>query len=160
MVQYGFFFDQSRCIGCYSCAVACKDWNDIPPGPSKWLRIHQYETGSFPNVRLNIVPVFCYHCEKPICLENCPSGAIYKEEKYGTNRDLKDMPSSITTKPSIIQKPMAAKKTLVPYPVQKAIDLMGGDATAISQGTAKPDKLLLKPKDTEELRRQILDHDG
>ena len=235
MVQYGFFFDQSRCIGCYSCAVACKDWNDIPPGLSKWLRIHQYETGSFPNVRLHIVPVFCYHCEKPICLENCPSGAIYKEEKYGTvlvdsekcegcrkcrqacpygapqfqsddptekaqkctmcidrlehstlpmcvttcpmraldfgsleelqekygtNRDLKDMPSSNTTKPSIIQKPMAAKKTLVPYPVQKAIELMGGDATGSPQGTAKPDKLRLKPKDTEELRRQILDHDG
>jgi len=77
------------------------------------------------------------------------------QEKYGTNRDLKDMPSSITTKPSIIQKPMAAKKTLVPYPVQKAIELMGGDATVISQ-----DKLLLKPKDTEKLRLQILDHDG
>jgi anaerobic dimethyl sulfoxide reductase subunit B (iron-sulfur subunit) len=235
MAQYGFFFDQSRCIGCYSCTVACKDWNDIPPGPAKWLRIHQYETGSFPNVRLHIVPVFCFHCETPICLENCSSGAIYKEEKYGTvlvdseqcegcrkcrkacpygapqfqtddpsekaqkctmcidrleqgmlpmcvttcpmraldfglfdgiqdrygtNRDLRDMPKSVLTKPAVIYKPMAAKKTLVPYPVEKALDLIGGDVTAIDQSAMGQDKLLLKPKDTSELWRQILDQDG
>ena len=26
MSQVGFYFDQTRCIGCYTCAVACKDW--------------------------------------------------------------------------------------------------------------------------------------
>ena len=29
MTQLGFFVNQSRCIGCFTCSVACKDWHDI-----------------------------------------------------------------------------------------------------------------------------------
>ncbi|MDE7034381.1 MAG: 4Fe-4S binding protein, partial [Mucispirillum sp.] len=32
-MQYGFYIDQERCIGCHACVVACKDRNDILPGP-------------------------------------------------------------------------------------------------------------------------------
>lgn len=28
MTQYGFFFDQQRCLGCATCTVACKEWNE------------------------------------------------------------------------------------------------------------------------------------
>jgi len=83
MAQYGFFFDQSRCIGCHTCAVACKNWNDLPPGPVKWLKVFEYEKGSFPNVEIHIQLVHCFHCENPICVDNCPYKAMYKEEKYG-----------------------------------------------------------------------------
>jgi len=81
--QYGFFFDQSRCSGCRACSIACKNWNNLPAGPLKYLRIYEYEKGSFPDVRLHIQFIPCYHCEKPTCLEICPTKAIYKEEKYG-----------------------------------------------------------------------------
>ena len=37
--QIGLFFDQTRCTGCYACIVACKDWNDVPPGPASWMRV-------------------------------------------------------------------------------------------------------------------------
>ena len=37
MTQYGFYFDQGRCYGCKACSVACKDRNDIAPGPEKWM---------------------------------------------------------------------------------------------------------------------------
>ncbi len=83
MVQYGFFFDQSRCSGCQTCAVACKNRNGLPPGPLKYLRIYEYEKGSFPNVRIHLQWVPCYHCEEPACISNCPCEAIYKEPKYG-----------------------------------------------------------------------------
>lgn len=83
MTQYGFFIDQSRCIGCNSCTVSCMQWHDIPPGPVKWMRVYQWEKGTFPNTRLHILPVPCYHCENPVCLKACPNKAIFKEEKYG-----------------------------------------------------------------------------
>ena len=83
MAQYGFFYDQSRCSGCHACAVACKNWNGLPPGPVKYLRVYEYEKGSFPNVRIHFQWVPCYHCEEPICVSKCPCQAIYKEEEYG-----------------------------------------------------------------------------
>ncbi|MFX1457608.1 MAG: 4Fe-4S dicluster domain-containing protein, partial [Promethearchaeota archaeon] len=39
MKQMGFYFDQTRCTGCFTCSVACKDWNDIKAGPENWMRI-------------------------------------------------------------------------------------------------------------------------
>jgi anaerobic dimethyl sulfoxide reductase subunit B (iron-sulfur subunit) len=83
VTQYGFFIDQSRCIGCNTCTVACLQWNDIQPGSVRWMRVYQWEKGVFPNTRLHILPVPCFHCEKPVCREACPNGAIYKEGKYG-----------------------------------------------------------------------------
>jgi len=81
--QCGFFVDLSRCIGCNTCVVACKQWHGIDPGPTKWMRVYQWEEGAFPDIRLHILPIMCYHCEKPVCLKACPQRAIYKEEKYG-----------------------------------------------------------------------------
>ncbi|MFC2060766.1 4Fe-4S dicluster domain-containing protein [Chloroflexota bacterium] len=83
MTQYGFFIDQSRCIGCNSCTVSCMQWHDILPGTVKWMRVYQWEKGIFPDTRLHIVPVPCYHCENPVCVKACPNRAIYKEDEYG-----------------------------------------------------------------------------
>jgi anaerobic dimethyl sulfoxide reductase subunit B (iron-sulfur subunit) len=83
MAQYGFFFDQSRCTGCRACTIACKGWYDIPPGPVKYMRVYQWETGAFPSVRIHSQAINCYHCENPVCVDACPHQAIFKEEKYG-----------------------------------------------------------------------------
>jgi anaerobic dimethyl sulfoxide reductase subunit B (iron-sulfur subunit) len=83
MTQHGFFIDQSRCIGCNSCTIACMQWHNNPPGPVKWMRVYQWEKGTFPHVRLHMLPVMCYHCEDPVCVKACKSGALFKEEKYG-----------------------------------------------------------------------------
>ncbi len=80
--QYGFYFDQSRCTGCYTCTVACKVWNGLPPGPVKWLRMYEWETGSFPAPEINTLFAPCYHCANPVCV-NAANGAMYKEPKYG-----------------------------------------------------------------------------
>lgn len=83
MAQYGFLIDLSRCIGCHACAISCKQWHDVPPGPVKWMRVYQWEKGVFPKIDLRVLPIPCFHCETPVCAEACPNKAIAKEEKYG-----------------------------------------------------------------------------
>ena len=29
MTQYGFYFDSTRCTGCRTCEIACKDYKDL-----------------------------------------------------------------------------------------------------------------------------------
>ncbi len=82
-MQLGFYFDQTRCIGCHTCTVACKDWHDVPPGPSSWIRVHEIESGKFPNVFVAYQKTHCYHCAKPACVSACPAGAITKDEATG-----------------------------------------------------------------------------
>ena len=82
LTQYGFFFDESRCSGCQNCVLACKATKEIPPGQIRLLRLYQWETGSFPNVRIHTLFAPCYHCENPVCVA-AANGAMFKEPKYG-----------------------------------------------------------------------------
>jgi len=82
MTQYGFFWDQSRCIGCSACYLACKEWKDLPPGSMRPLRILQWEEGSFPTPRVHTLVVQCYHCQTPVCV-SAANGALIKEGTYG-----------------------------------------------------------------------------
>ena len=81
-MQYGFFFDQSRCIGCSNCFLACVGTKRPPQGQVRLLRLYQWETGVFPNVNLNIVWAPCYHCVNPVCV-SVANGALIKEPNYG-----------------------------------------------------------------------------
>ena len=81
-VQYGFFYDQSRCIACQTCAVACKDWKAIPAGPAKALRIFKWIEGQFPTPSVHTLFAPCYHCQSPACV-TAVNGAMYKEGSYG-----------------------------------------------------------------------------
>ena len=83
MTQYGFYFDQGRCYGCKACTVACKDWNDIEPGPEKWMSVDMWEKDRFPHHSLGILAFNCGHCDTAVCMSACDHGAIFKEEKYG-----------------------------------------------------------------------------
>ncbi len=76
----GFYFDQTRCTGCHTCTVACKDWHDVPAGPASWIQVKTIEKGSFPEVSVAFLPVFCLHCAVPLCATACPAEAIAKRE--------------------------------------------------------------------------------
>jgi anaerobic dimethyl sulfoxide reductase subunit B (iron-sulfur subunit) len=82
-MQLAFFIDQSRCTGCYTCTVACKDWHDIPAGPVDWRRVVKIERGKRPHVFLAFHTVSCLHCAEPDCISACPVDAIYKCEEDG-----------------------------------------------------------------------------
>ncbi len=82
-MQMKFFFNQSRCTGCYTCVVACKDWHDIPAGPVSWIKISAIESGKYPTPSLNYLVTTCFHCAEPLCLKACPVDAIQKRSQNG-----------------------------------------------------------------------------
>ena len=73
----GFYLDMTRCIGCRACQVACKDKNRLEVG-TLYREVHSYTVGTFPEVDGYSYSFGCNHCEEPICLKNCPTGAIYR----------------------------------------------------------------------------------
>jgi anaerobic dimethyl sulfoxide reductase subunit B (iron-sulfur subunit) len=91
MKQYGFYFNQDRCIGCHTCEVSCKDWNGINPGEPAWRTVKDTEydmsTNSVAtsNTRLAdfdryYISYSCNHCANPACVEACAVKAIIKRK--------------------------------------------------------------------------------
>ena len=74
-----FYFDMTRCIGCKTCQIACKDKNDLPIG-TIFREISSYEGGEFPALEVFHYSASCNHCADPACVANCPTGAMYKTE--------------------------------------------------------------------------------
>lgn len=83
--QLAFYFDSSACSGCKACQVACKDKHGLEVG-RLWRRVYEVVGGDWladgnawvSNVFAYNISVSCNHCEKPICMEVCPTKAIYK----------------------------------------------------------------------------------
>jgi anaerobic dimethyl sulfoxide reductase subunit B (iron-sulfur subunit) len=87
--QLGFYFNSDICVSCRTCVIACKDKNDNPLGVN-FRRVISYEGGSWiphptikgvmqpSNIFVYSVSVACMHCQKPICVEVCPTGAMNK----------------------------------------------------------------------------------
>lgn len=82
-MQWGFFFDQTRCTACQTCAVSCKDWHDVPAGPASWRRVRTREEGRFPQVAVSHLSLSCLHCARPACRDACPTHAITKRRDNG-----------------------------------------------------------------------------
>jgi len=81
--QLGFYFDQSRCTGCYACAIACRDWHDVQDTTVHWRRISAFEWGRYPEVRVAYLSLSCVHCAQPACMASCPVSAITKRSQDG-----------------------------------------------------------------------------
>ena len=79
MGQYAFVLDQSRCIGCHACTVACKVEHGVELGVFRtWVKY--VERGEFPNTRRDFAVLRCNHCTDAPCVEICPVKALYKRE--------------------------------------------------------------------------------
>lgn len=88
-MQYGMVIDLGRCIGCNTCAVSCKNANNLPQG-MWWNRILtdggdcvDTSRGVYPNLEMRHVPINCQHCENPACTKVCPVGATSKDPETG-----------------------------------------------------------------------------
>ena len=79
MPRYGMVIDLKRCIGCYSCLVACKAEHNVP-NEINLTAVLEKEVGKYPTLTRLFIPVLCNHCEKPICVEVCPTRATYVRE--------------------------------------------------------------------------------
>jgi anaerobic dimethyl sulfoxide reductase subunit B (iron-sulfur subunit) len=81
--RYGFYFDSDRCIKCYSCEIACKQWHGIKAGTIKLRRVVEVTKGTFPEVSREFYSLACRHCAKAPCAAACPSGAISQRIEDG-----------------------------------------------------------------------------
>lgn len=86
MTKYGMAISLDRCIGCQTCANACKMQNNVPMG-MLWNRVITEgcdvidgALGEYPNLTRTYVPLACQHCENPACQRVCPTGATYKDD--------------------------------------------------------------------------------
>ncbi|NPA95065.1 MAG: 4Fe-4S dicluster domain-containing protein [Thermodesulfobacteria bacterium] len=83
MSKYHVEQDITLCIGCLACEAACKDKNNVPKGAHfcKMIAVGPKMVRNIPVV--NYVYMACFHCEKPWCVDACPTGAMQKREKDG-----------------------------------------------------------------------------
>ncbi len=76
--QYGMAIDMGKCVGCGTCAIACKTENntrheDLVNGRKyNWLDFINTESGKFPNPKFMSMPVQCNHCADAACVTACP----------------------------------------------------------------------------------------
>ncbi len=77
---YAFTHDPKRCIKCFTCEIACKEWREIPSGTFGLRRVYEVVTGTFPNVTRTFHSISCQHCPDAPCIQACPPGAISKRK--------------------------------------------------------------------------------
>ena len=61
---------EEKCSGCRLCELTCSLIHTMESNPSR-ARIHVVNKGHG-----LYVPNICVHCDEPVCIEHCPTGAI------------------------------------------------------------------------------------
>ena len=89
-MPFGFFFDNTRCTGCRTCVMACKDYHDLGSDMA-YRQVIDYENGFWTrtgpddvvahDVLAYHVSLACNHCSAPVCVQVCPTGAMHKDER-------------------------------------------------------------------------------
>ena len=96
-MAYAMLIDESRCMGCRGCQVACKQWNDLPgeethnwgsyENPPElsgitWTRIKFTEKVEGDEVKWLFLKQGCMHCTQASCEAVCPTGAVRHHGQY------------------------------------------------------------------------------
>ena len=82
-MQMAFFFNQTRCSGCLTCVVACRQWHSADHDRLSWRRVETIEKGSFPDLRVSFLSLSCLHCQDCPAVPSCPTLAMTKRKKDG-----------------------------------------------------------------------------
>ncbi len=88
-MRWAMVIDLDKCTGCQVCIVSCKAENNIPHGSPQahkmrreiyWNKIIAVTTGKYPNVKTELIPMPCMHCDNAPCVMVCPAKATYRRE--------------------------------------------------------------------------------
>ncbi len=101
MSDKAFLVDTTKCSGCRSCQVACKQWNENPGEKTRFFSGTEYTNpAELSAITWNHVKFFpvdwtgaerpewtimhkkCYHCETANCIRVCPEKAISKVDGW------------------------------------------------------------------------------
>lgn len=78
MPHFVMAIDAAKCLNCKACVVACQQRNGVPYGLSRnWVR--DFPDPTAPLGR-RFQPGACMHCDRPLCVDACPTHATYKAE--------------------------------------------------------------------------------
>lgn len=80
MARLGMLVNISRCLGCSSCVVGCKNWHALPSDSPGRIRLIDWTTGRYPQINRWMLPVSCMHCDHPPCVAVCRFKACHKGE--------------------------------------------------------------------------------
>jgi anaerobic dimethyl sulfoxide reductase subunit B (iron-sulfur subunit) len=167
--KYGaVLIDSAKCDGCRLCYDACP-----------------YGSLVFESDEFGMKAQKCTMCIdrleqglKPICVLACSCRALDFDllntlrMRYGDLRDLEDMPKSQITMPAILFKPHTAKRQLVIYNAEKALELLmkrdplpvvymsPTDVTEISEGMVGRNELVIKHESVADLMHYTRNDEG
>jgi anaerobic dimethyl sulfoxide reductase subunit B (iron-sulfur subunit) len=90
MKQLGFYIDSSKCTGCKTCQISCKDLHNHQVGVN-FRRVYEYAGGNWrqegkawrQQVFAYYVSVACNHCANPVCVKVCEPKALTKRSDNG-----------------------------------------------------------------------------
>jgi Fe-S-cluster-containing hydrogenase component 2 len=138
--------DPEKCTGCRTCEVVCSVQHDgeLNLGRSR-IKIVKWEEEGLD------VPVVCQHCEVPVCAENCPTGALYKDERAGCVLYRKE--SCIGCKLCFLVCPTGGIG-LDPEEGILKCDLCGGDPQCVKFCSPRAIERLSSERATEKQRRK------
>jgi Fe-S-cluster-containing dehydrogenase component len=118
-----------RCTGCQSCEMACSLSHEGSCSPSlSRIRMKKWEEISV------FIPIVCQQCEKPPCVDICPTGA--RKRGPGTDTVITDGKRCVGCKSCLYACPYSAPAL---HPVTKrtiTCDLCGGQPLCTQVCTA------------------------
>lgn len=81
MTRFAMVTDLRKCVACHACTVACNAEWGVPPGYARTRVRTTPLAGTFPELVSSSYVAQCNHCDHPSCVEACPSGATFKDER-------------------------------------------------------------------------------
>lgn len=134
MTKYGMAVDMNRCMGCNMCSLSCRVNHNLPNDILYSTAVtdggdyFRTPSGTYPDgLKMKFYTKACQHCDQPVCVPVCPTGATYKREDDGVV--LVDGEKCIGCESCIAACPYDGVRTLLSAEPSYSLDFSLGDWT-------------------------------